>query len=408
MSLVNNYKINQQLFSRWASTCDSFGIVTYYGPTLEIMHVKKDIDGVSRNRLKTTHNYTAYEQLTNIQLSTKFSIISRLYNPDIQPTTTSDYTQLSCDIVGGNYMASIIELLLVAINFFQSICLSSLELVINISDRRLFQCVLHSLCIDAELHGTIFNVIRKRKSIDELKSIFTDQLGLSQLNAQTIATLTLVRSTKQFVEIVRSSITDKITIDTIISAVRDIDNIISSMCFNGFGAWIEFNPVIVGDPRCPDILFGFVCRKAEIKHIICTGQHTKCFDSKGTVQIDTVGIRVNDVIILDTLKKLNKINTSTIVTTRIDYCIICSSYDMYVTSSRYATILRRKGFNVFCCTNFDDIDACYKFAIKNHHKIAILFHPDTYADHKVIVGVLMKTQQDVFYESNLVDIDEIF
>jgi histidyl-tRNA synthetase len=397
----SDYKIRQWLFDKWTSTCDRFGFSMYDSAILEKtnLYSKKGGDDI----IKEMYSFTDAEGtelclrpemtpslvrmssaiINCTTLPIRWSSIAQCFRFEtVTANRKREHYQWNCDIVGGNNVSSIVELLTMTIHFFQSVGLSSNDIAIHISDRQLFQQLFIDVGINIEQHNVIFNIIDKikKKPKEELESMMYSELGLTREQIDAIFSLAAIETIEQLGKIICST--------TITKEITSVFDVISAA---ELGDWIVFDPTIVrGLSYYTGIVFEIVSKNTDIQRSICGGGiYNKLFETYGHKAVNVAGFGLGDVVILDILKKLNKIPNNIASTNAIDYCIICYSHDLYVESMKYSIRLRNKRFNVTYYTSYN-IGRGLKYATKIGAHFAILFCPKEFADGAVRIKDLTK------------------
>lgn len=424
----DQFRIRQWLFNKWTETSERFGFNGYDGPILEKtnLYTRKGGDDIINEMYCVTHQTNpnnpseikddicvrpemtptmvrmAKEIINVSTLPLRWYSIAQCWRYE---TTTKgrkrEHYQWNNDIMSGEKIPSIIEILSMIIYFFNSIGLTSNDIVINISNRMIIQEILSDMNIDADKHEKAFNIIDKIKKVtsDEISQMLINEIGLNSQDVSLILKLVAVKNVNELSTIIKSD-----------NAINELRTVLDALTLIGYQDWIQFDASIVrGLSYYTGIVFEAVSRNTDLKRSICGGgQYDNLFITYGyNKPVNTIGFGFGDVVILEILRELNKLP---VLICNIDYCIVCYNYELYITSLKYATILRNKGFvvNQYMKTT-KKIKNGFDYANKIGAKYVILFCPEEFANDMIRIknltlnlGIVNKSNGD------LVKIDEFF
>lgn len=416
----DDYKIREWLINKWKASSTLYGFNGYDAPILEKtclykrkagddivneMYTFKDKDGNNiclRPEMTPSLVRMAMPILNISTLPLKWFSVSQCWR--FETTTRGrkrEHYQWNNDIISGETIPSIIEIISMIIHFFDSIGLSSNDITIKISNRMIFDEILTTLRVPNDLHQKCFNIIDKKRKLSniEFTNVLRSEINLDQNQIDKILQISELSDI--------TKLRDYINNEQVLDEMITIFDILSK---NNMLDWIQFDVSIVrGLSYYTGIVFEAVSTNTDLKRSICGGgQYSNLFMCYGYDKpVNTIGFGLGDVVIIEILKDLNKIQ---LIDTCVDYCIICYSKELYIESIKYSAMLRKKNISTCTYMKYDGkLRNAFEYANKINAKKTILFCPTEFSNNQIIVKDLqLNLGKQNKNKGSIVDINQFF
>jgi len=204
-----------------------------------------------------------------------------------------EHYQWNVDIWGMHGVEADAELISVLVQFFVSIGLSSEDLVIRISSRKVLEEVLGSLSIEGEIFAQTCVVVDK---MDKLPAdVIEAQLSDLGLASDSISTIRSVLGITNF-----ESLTSALASDS--EAVMELQSLFSLCASYGISDWVSFDASVVrGLAYYTGPVFEAHDREGKLRAICGGGRYDKLISSLGGNDLPATGFGFGDMVIMELL-----------------------------------------------------------------------------------------------------------
>lgn len=290
-----------------------------------------------------------------------------------QKGRTREFFQWNIDLLGVDSPEADAELVAVAVNFFQSVGLTSDEIKIFVNNRRLMDSVLSDLEIAAENKKSVFRIIDRRDKLSpDAWKMFALEAGLSEGQFDKLCDI----------------LQDKDLWKKSDELIRFFD-VMEAM---GLRDFVVFDPqVIRGLEYYTGTVFEGRDAAGEGRAVFGGGRYDNLVGDVGGNPLPGVGFAMGDVMVTLLLQNYNKINA-----TRLnEEAVLVTVFDAGMLQSTFALAndLRRAGFKVLAYPEAAKLPKQLKFADRMGIRFAIIQGPDEKAAGMVTIKDLSSREQ---------------
>ena len=290
-----------------------------------------------------------------------------------QKGRTREFFQWNIDLLGVDSPEADAELVAVAVNFFQSVGLTSDEIKIFVNNRRLMDSVLSDLEIAAENKKSVFRIIDRRDKLSPgAWKMFALEAGLSEGQFDKLCDI----------------LQDKDLWKKSDELIRFFD-VMEAM---GLRDFVVFDPqVIRGLEYYTGTVFEGRDAASEGRAVFGGGRYDNLVGDVGGNPLPGVGFAMGDVMVTLLLQNYNKINA-----TRLnEEAVLVTVFDAGMLQSTFALAndLRRAGFKVLAYPEAAKLPKQLKFADRMGIRFAIIQGPDEKAAGMVTIKDLSSREQ---------------
>ncbi len=251
-----------------------------------------------------------------------------------------EHFQLNVDIVGETGIAADAELIACAIDICRELGLTSREVVVRISDRRVMHAYLAALGIPASAFGAVLSV--SDKLARQPRNVSEEKLAAAGLDQRQIDAALRVGSTT-LDEISRAlqhgSAEDAAHVDE----MRKLLDYVATLVPDG-ADWLRFDLSIVrGLAYYTGIVFELFDRSGEFRAICGGGRYDNLLDAIGGASLPALGFGMGDVVLGELLKARNLMPSGGVA---LDYWLTADDDVPVTTVMAEAQRLRAEGFSV--------------------------------------------------------------
>lgn len=373
-----------KIIDTWKKVSKAFGFIEYDACVLEqaSLYTRKggdDIinemftfkDGSNLVALRPEMTPTVCNMIldkirTKDQQAKWFSVPQCFRNETTTRGRKREFYQWNVDVFGDSGPEIEAELLVMIVEMCKALGLTSKDIELKVSDRRLLQSILEAGGLTTEeqlLKG--FNIVDKlnKRTTEELMSDFKE-IGLTQDTINNIYKLV--------------STNDISTLEFGDQAVKDqLNKLFELLKIYKVDDWVAFDASIVrGLSYYTGLVFEGFSKNGVLKRALCGGgRYDNLLSSYGSsTPIPAVGFGVGDVVITEILKDLDILNEQE---PTIDYCIIPFK-GMYKEALEVAAKLRTTK-SVIVYHDGGKVHKGFEYANKMNALYAILVAPDEYA-----------------------------
>lgn len=299
-----------------------------------------------------------------------------------------EHYQWNVDIWGTSEISADAELISVVVTFFESVGLSSDDLVIRISSRKVLEEVLGSLKVEGDIFTKTCIIVDK---MDKLSAdVISQQLAELGHDSHAIQTIQNILGIKDM-----SDLTSALEDESI--AVSELNYLFDSIDSYGISEWVEFDASIVrGLAYYTGSVFEAHDREGKFRAICGGGRYDKLLSTLGGKDLPATGFGFGDMVIMELLEE-KKLLPELISST--EDVVIPLSPDLRNAAVMVAAALRDTGRTVDLVLE----DKKMKWAFKHAERIGadrlVMVMPEEWKSEKVRIKDLHTGEEsDVSFE----------
>ena len=246
-----------------------------------------------------------------------------------------EHYQWNVDIWGSESTAADAELISIMVHFFKSVGLSSKNLEIRVSSRKVLEEVLGSLGIEGDGFTKTCIIIDK---MDKLPSeVVVNQLSEIGLNIEAISTIQHVLGIRSLDDLVQ-------TMGEESDAVAELSVLFQMMESYGLTDWVGFDASIVrGLAYYTGPVFEAHDRNGELRAICGGGRYDRLLSSLGGNDMPATGFGFGDMVIMELLNECGLLPD---IASRCQDVVVALSEDLRPAAMSVASKLRNNGRTV--------------------------------------------------------------
>ncbi|MDP6856721.1 MAG: histidine--tRNA ligase [Candidatus Thalassarchaeaceae archaeon] len=246
-----------------------------------------------------------------------------------------EHYQWNVDIWGSESTAADAELISIMVHFFKSVGLSSKNLEIRVSSRKVLEEVLGSLGIEGEGFTKTCIIIDK---MDKLPSeVVVNQLSEIGLDIEAISTIQHVLGIRSLDELVQ-------TMGEESDAVAELSVLFQMMESYGLTDWVGFDASIVrGLAYYTGPVFEAHDRNGELRAICGGGRYDRLLSSLGGNDMPATGFGFGDMVIMELLNECGLLPD---IASTCEDVVVALSEELRPAAMSVASKLRNKGRTV--------------------------------------------------------------
>ena len=246
-----------------------------------------------------------------------------------------EHYQWNVDIWGSESIAADAELISIMVHFFKSVGLSSKNLEIRVSSRKVLEEVLGSLGIEGEGFTKTCIIIDK---MDKLPSeVVVNQLSEIGLDIEAISTIQHVLGIRSLDDLVQ-------TMGEESDAVAELSVLFQMMESYGLTDWVGFDASIVrGLAYYTGPVFEAHDRNGELRAICGGGRYDRLLSSLGGNDMPATGFGFGDMVIMELLNECGLLPD---IASRCQDVVVALSEDLRPAAMSVASKLRNNGRTV--------------------------------------------------------------
>jgi histidyl-tRNA synthetase len=299
-----------------------------------------------------------------------------------------EHYQWNVDIWGTSEISADAELISVVVTFFESVGLSSDDLVIRISSRKVLEEVLGSLKVEGDIFTKTCIIVDK---MDKLSAdVISQQLAELGHDSHAIQTIQNILGIKDM-----SDLTSALEDESI--AVSELNYLFDSIDSYGISEWVEFDASVVrGLAYYTGSVFEAHDREGKFRAICGGGRYDKLLSTLGGKDLPATGFGFGDMVIMELLEE-KKLLPELISST--EDVVIPLSPDLRNAAVMVAAALRDTGRTVDLVLE----DKKMKWAFKHAERIGanrlVMVMPEEWKSEKVRIKDLHTGEEsDVSFE----------
>jgi len=279
-----------------------------------------------------------------------------------------EHYQWNVDIWGTTELSADAELISVMITFFEEIGLSSDDIVISISNRKVLEEVLGSLGVEGDLFAKTCIVVDKmdKLSSDVIEKQLSD-LGHSSEVIKKIQTVLGIKDMKKL----------KSSLDKSSSAISELTTLFDLIEAYGMSEWVQFDASVVrGLAYYTGSVFEAHDREGKFRAICGGGRYDNLLSTLGGKDLPATGFGFGDMVIMELLAEKGLIPE---LISGVDDIVIPLNQDLRDIAVRVAASLRLSDRTVDLVLEDKKIKWAFKHAERVGAKRLVLLAPDEWS-----------------------------
>ncbi len=304
-----------------------------------------------------------------------------------------EFYQWNMDIFGATPIKSEIEILSIIIQFLESVNLTSDDVTIKISDRRLIEEILTSFGIPRQRLNESYNIIDKIPKLakSDIYQMFND-IGVSAECVNKIFTIIETRDLSEIIQF--ESVPAYKEFAKIIQICKDIN----------IWEWIEIDFLVIrGLDYYTGLVFEGFFKNSELKRaILGGGRYDNLMATYGAEPIPAIGFGMGDVVIMDVLEELKRVPETPKC---VDYLVIGFNDSLMTGCYQITNQLRKiNQLTVELYIGPSKIKMALNYGNRIGVKYAILIMPEEWANNEIMIRNMVTSKQekvniDIFYNN---------
>ena len=279
-----------------------------------------------------------------------------------------EHYQWNVDIWGTTEISADAELISVIVTFFEEMGLTSDDIVIRISSRKVLEEVLGSLGVEGDLFTKTCVIVDK---MDKLSSeIIEEQLSELGHSSDVINKIQTILGIKDM-DNLRSSLEDSS------SAILELDTLFDLIDAYGMSEWVQFDASIVrGLAYYTGSVFEAHDREGKFRAICGGGRYDNLLSTLGGKDLPATGFGFGDMVIMEVLKEKGLVPE---LISGVDDIVIPLSPNLRDIAVRVAASLRLSDRTVDLVLEDKKIKWAFKHAERTGAKRLVLLAPDEWS-----------------------------
>jgi len=285
----------------------------------------------------------------SLQLPTKWFAIGQCWR--YERTTRGrrrEHYQWNMDVVGVTSMEAEAEVISAIIDLFKQVGLTSKDVYIKVSNRKLLQSLIDTFGVPGDLFPQVcVSVDKLGKFPKEAICEELESLGLSAEVSQTIVQLVAEGSFEEYRTALASGKGaggDPGVVERSAQVLQEIENLLEILEVRGLGDWVEFDGSIVrGLAYYSGTVFEAFDREGELRAICGGGRYDYLLSTFGGNDLPMVGFGFGDAVIVELLKQKDLLPK---LTAEIDDIVVALDPSLQKYTGQVASALRAAGRRV--------------------------------------------------------------
>ena len=279
-----------------------------------------------------------------------------------------EHYQWNVDIWGTTELTADAELISVIVTFFEELGLTSDDIVIRISSRKVLEEVLGSLGVEGDLFGKTCIIVDK---MDKLPSeVIEEQLSDLGHSSEVISKIQSVLGIKDM-----DDLTNALEKDS--AAITELTTLFDLVDSYGMSEWLQFDASIVrGLAYYTGSVFEAHDREGKFRAICGGGRYDNLLSTLGGKDLPATGFGFGDMVIMELLEEKNLIPE---LISGVDDIVLPLSQDLRDIAVRVAAALRLSDRTVDLVLEDKKMKWAFKHAERVGAKRLVLLAPDEWS-----------------------------
>ncbi len=279
-----------------------------------------------------------------------------------------EHYQWNVDIWGTTEISADAELISVIVTFFEEVGLSSDDIVVKISSRKVLEEVLGSLDVKGDLFAKTCIIVDK---MDKLSSeVIEEQLSELGHSSDAIERIQSVLGIKDMTDLEKA-------LETESSAILELNTLFDLIDAYGMSEWVQFDASIVrGLAYYTGSVFEAHDREGKFRAICGGGRYDNLLSTLGGKDLPATGFGFGDMVIMELLSEKGLIPE---LISGVDDIVLPLSQDLRDIAVRVAASLRLSDRTVDLVLDDKKIKWAFKHAERVGAKRLVLLAPDEWS-----------------------------
>ncbi len=279
-----------------------------------------------------------------------------------------EHYQWNVDIWGTTEISADAELISVLVTFFEEIGLTSGDIVLRISSRKVLEEVLGSLGVEGDLFAQTCIIVDK---MDKLSSeVIETQLSELGHSTKVVSSIQSVLGIKDM-EGLKKSLEDKST------AVSELNTLFDLIDSYGMSEWVEFDASVVrGLAYYTGSVFEAHDREGKFRAICGGGRYDNLLSTLGGKDLPATGFGFGDMVIMELLSEKGLIPE---LISGVDDIVLPLNQDLREIAVKVAASLRSSDRTVDLVLEDKKIKWAFKHAERTGARRLVLLAPDEWS-----------------------------
>ncbi len=288
-----------------------------------------------------------------------------------------EHYQWNVDIWGAEGVEADVEIISVLVHFFRSVGLSSDDVVIRVSSRKVLEEVLGSLGVKGEAFSKTCIVIDK---MDKLPAeVIEAQLADLSLDAKAISTIQSVLGITELEDLVGA-------LGESSEAVSELSEIFSLFESYGIREWMDLDASIVrGLAYYTGPVFEAHDRKGELRAVCGGGRYDRLIGTLGGKDLPATGFGFGDMVIMELLEERG---LAPEITQSVQDIVFGMGSELRAAAMSVASAIRSSGRSVDLVLEDKRMKWVFKHAERIGAERLVMVMPDEWANRRVKVKTL--------------------
>ena len=279
-----------------------------------------------------------------------------------------EHYQWNVDIWGTTELSADAELISVMITFFEEIGLSSDDVVISISNRKVLEEVLGSLGVEGDLFAKTCIVVDKMEKLSP--DVIEKQLSDLGHSSEVITKIQTVLGIKDMMNL-------KSSLDKSSSAISELNTLFELIEAYGMSEWVQFDASVVrGLAYYTGSVFEAHDREGKFRAICGGGRYDNLLSTLGGKDLPATGFGFGDMVIMELLAEKGLIPE---LISGVDDIVLPLNQDLRDIAVRVAASLRLSDRTVDLVLEDKKIKWAFKHAERVGAKRLVLLAPDEWS-----------------------------
>ena len=285
-----------------------------------------------------------------------------------------EHYQWNVDIWGTTEISADAELISVLVTFFEGIGLTSEDIVIRISSRKVLEEVLGSLDIEGDVFAQTCIIVDKMDKLSP--KVIAEQLSKLGHSSEIVTTIQSVLGIKD-----RGGLKKALKAESL--AVFELNSLFDAIDSYGISEWVEFDASIVrGLAYYTGSVFEVHDRQGKFRAICGGGRYDKLISTLGGKDLPATGFGFGDMVIMELLAEKGLVPG---LVSGIDDIVIPLNPDLRNVAVRVAASLRDSNRTVDLVLEDKKMKWVFKHAERIGAKRLVLVAPDEWSRKKIKV-----------------------
>ena len=285
-----------------------------------------------------------------------------------------EHYQWNVDIWGTTEISADAELISVLVTFFEGIGLTSEDIIIRISSRKVLEEVLGSLDIEGDVFAQTCIIVDKMDKLSP--KVIAEQLSKLGHSSEIVTTIQSVLGIKDMGGLKKALKAESL-------AVSELNSLFDAIDSYGISEWVEFDASIVrGLAYYTGSVFEVHDRQGKFRAICGGGRYDKLISTLGGKDLPATGFGFGDMVIMELLAEKGLVPG---LVSGIDDIVIPLNPDLRNVAVRVAASLRDSNRTVDLVLEDKKMKWVFKHAERIGAKRLVLVAPDEWSRKKIKV-----------------------